>query len=151
MFAHGVLRMKGVRPANVIVDLFIAYYTGCGRRAYSVGLSGRISTALCLVAGDAYRSAGLRGTYRPFQMSIPDEQIFPYATGAAAETVEKHQQPQDVIFYAGWVRTMRTEIAIAVTKQSITVYNIVLSVCSADMDIPRRERDPISVQRSQPL
>ncbi|KIP04096.1 hypothetical protein PHLGIDRAFT_76517 [Phlebiopsis gigantea 11061_1 CR5-6] len=35
-------------------------------------------------------------------MAIPDEQIFPHATGAAAETVQKHQQPQDVIFYAGW-------------------------------------------------
>ncbi|KAL6305201.1 glutathione-S-transferase [Sparassis latifolia] len=35
-------------------------------------------------------------------MSIPDERFFPYATGLAAQTVEKHQQPQDLIFYAGW-------------------------------------------------
>lgn len=37
-------------------------------------------------------------------MGIPDEQIFPHATGAAARTVEQHQEPQELIFYAGWVR-----------------------------------------------
>ncbi|KAL6305204.1 glutathione-S-transferase [Sparassis latifolia] len=35
-------------------------------------------------------------------MSIPDEKIFPHATGLAAKTVELHQQPQDLVFYAGW-------------------------------------------------
>ncbi|KAH9485587.1 putative glutathione S-transferase parC [Psilocybe cubensis] len=35
-------------------------------------------------------------------MGIPDEQIFPHATAAAAETVAKHQEPQDLIFYSGW-------------------------------------------------
>lgn len=37
-------------------------------------------------------------------MGIPDEQIHPSATGAAANTVEQHQDPQDLVFYAGWVR-----------------------------------------------
>jgi len=35
-------------------------------------------------------------------MSIPDEKIFPYATGTAIQTVGKHLEPQDVVFYAGW-------------------------------------------------
>ena len=34
---------------------------------------------------------------------IPDQKIFPHATGKAAETVAKHQDPQDLVFYAGWV------------------------------------------------
>ena len=36
-------------------------------------------------------------------MAIPDEQIFPHVTSEAAKTVEKHQEPQDLLFYAGWV------------------------------------------------
>ena len=36
-------------------------------------------------------------------MSSPDAQIFPHATGAAADTVSKHQEPQDLVFYSGWV------------------------------------------------
>lgn len=35
-------------------------------------------------------------------MAIPDQDIFPHATGAAAKTVEAHQDPQDVVFYSGW-------------------------------------------------
>ncbi|KAJ6589939.1 glutathione-S-transferase [Mycena vulgaris] len=35
-------------------------------------------------------------------MSIPDEHIFPHATGAALATVEAHKEPQELIFYAGW-------------------------------------------------
>ncbi|OCH86089.1 glutathione-S-transferase [Obba rivulosa] len=35
-------------------------------------------------------------------MSIPDEKIHPVATGRAAETVAKHQEPQELVFYAGW-------------------------------------------------
>ncbi|KAL0955839.1 hypothetical protein HGRIS_002041 [Hohenbuehelia grisea] len=37
-------------------------------------------------------------------MGIPDEHIHPTATGLAAETVQRHQEPQDLVFYAGWVR-----------------------------------------------
>jgi len=33
---------------------------------------------------------------------IPDQHIHPVATGAAAKTVEKHQEPQDLVFYSGW-------------------------------------------------
>ncbi|KAJ7743826.1 glutathione-S-transferase [Mycena metata] len=35
-------------------------------------------------------------------MSIPDEQIFPHATGNAVSTVEAHKDPQELVFYAGW-------------------------------------------------
>ncbi|KAF8911523.1 glutathione S-transferase [Gymnopilus junonius] len=35
-------------------------------------------------------------------MGIPDEQIYPYATAAAAKTVAKHQEPQNLVFYSGW-------------------------------------------------
>ncbi|PIL33460.1 transporter [Ganoderma sinense ZZ0214-1] len=35
-------------------------------------------------------------------MAIPDEDFHPVATGQAAKTVEAHQAPQDVVFYAGW-------------------------------------------------
>ncbi|KIM40343.1 hypothetical protein M413DRAFT_414003 [Hebeloma cylindrosporum] len=35
-------------------------------------------------------------------MAIPDAQIFPHATSEAAKTVERHQEPQDLVFYAGW-------------------------------------------------
>ncbi|GJE91384.1 glutathione S-transferase family protein [Phanerochaete sordida] len=35
-------------------------------------------------------------------MPVPDEKIFPHATGVAAKTVEEHQAPQDLVFYAGW-------------------------------------------------
>ncbi len=37
-------------------------------------------------------------------MSVPDQHIHPVATGAAAQTVAKHQTLQELIFYAGWVR-----------------------------------------------
>lgn len=35
-------------------------------------------------------------------MGIPDEQIHPVATGAAAKVVADHQPPQELIFHAGW-------------------------------------------------
>jgi glutathione S-transferase len=35
-------------------------------------------------------------------MSIPDAELHPCATGAAAQTVAQHQDPQDVVFYSGW-------------------------------------------------
>jgi len=35
-------------------------------------------------------------------MAIPDAQIFPRATGPAEATVAKRQDPQDLVFYAGW-------------------------------------------------
>ena len=39
----------------------------------------------------------------PQNMPLPDEQIFPHATGAAEALVAKHQEPQPLVFYAGWV------------------------------------------------
>ncbi|KAJ7876132.1 glutathione-S-transferase [Mycena olivaceomarginata] len=35
-------------------------------------------------------------------MPVPDEQLFPHATGNAISTVEAHKEPQELIFYAGW-------------------------------------------------
>lgn len=35
-------------------------------------------------------------------MGIPDADIYPTATGRALDTVKAHQDPADVIFYAGW-------------------------------------------------
>ncbi|KAJ7496836.1 glutathione-S-transferase [Mycena latifolia] len=35
-------------------------------------------------------------------MPVPDEKIFPHATGTALSTVEAHKEPQELIFYAGW-------------------------------------------------
>lgn len=46
-------------------------------------------------------------------MSLPDERFHPYATGLAAETVAKHQDPQDLVFYAGWVNSF-TDFALQV-------------------------------------
>lgn len=36
-------------------------------------------------------------------MPLPDEQIYPHATGAAEAVVAKHQESQPLVFYAGWV------------------------------------------------
>ena len=36
-------------------------------------------------------------------MSIPDEKIYPEATGEAAKVVALHQDPQELVFYSGWV------------------------------------------------
>lgn len=36
-------------------------------------------------------------------MAIPDENLYPTATGNAAETVAEHQAKQDLVFYSGWV------------------------------------------------
>jgi glutathione S-transferase len=35
-------------------------------------------------------------------MGMPDENIHPHATGAALETVNAHQEPQDIVFWSGW-------------------------------------------------
>ena len=35
-------------------------------------------------------------------MSTPDRNIFPRATGEAANTVAKHQEAQELVFYSGW-------------------------------------------------
>lgn len=34
---------------------------------------------------------------------LPDEDIHPVATGPAAQTVAEHQDPQDLVFWSGWV------------------------------------------------
>ncbi|KAI0753111.1 glutathione-S-transferase [Daedaleopsis nitida] len=35
-------------------------------------------------------------------MGLPDEHIHPHATGRAAQTVQQHQEPQELVFYSGW-------------------------------------------------
>ncbi|THH07264.1 hypothetical protein EW145_g3494 [Phellinidium pouzarii] len=35
-------------------------------------------------------------------MLTPDQRIYPHATGLAAKTVEKRQDPQELVFYSGW-------------------------------------------------
>jgi len=35
-------------------------------------------------------------------MPIPDVDIFPHATGPAQQLVAKHQEPHELIYYAGW-------------------------------------------------
>ena len=37
-------------------------------------------------------------------MGYPDEDVYPTATGRALETVKQHEGPQDLVFWAGWVR-----------------------------------------------
>ena len=43
----------------------------------------------------------------PYNMSPSDVQIFPHATGAAAHVVAQHQDPQELVFYCGWVSFAR--------------------------------------------
>lgn len=43
-------------------------------------------------------------------MGLPDENIHPHATSRAATTVAEHQEPQDLIFYSGWVRTANSPL-----------------------------------------
>ena len=33
---------------------------------------------------------------------MPDEQIFPHATGAAEKTVNAHQEPCDLVYHGSW-------------------------------------------------
>ncbi len=34
--------------------------------------------------------------------SMPDEEIFPHATGAAGKTVAAHQEPCDLVYHGSW-------------------------------------------------
>lgn len=34
--------------------------------------------------------------------SLPDEEIFPHATGAAENTVAAHQEPCDLVYHGSW-------------------------------------------------
>ncbi|KXN87456.1 Glutathione S-transferase omega-1 [Leucoagaricus sp. SymC.cos] len=52
-------------------------------------------------------------------MSVPDAQIHPYATGAAAETVAKHQDPQELVFWAGWFCPFVQRVWIALEERGI--------------------------------
>ncbi|KXN85608.1 Glutathione S-transferase omega-1 [Leucoagaricus sp. SymC.cos] len=52
-------------------------------------------------------------------MSVPDAQFHPHATGVAAETVAKHQDPQDVVFWAGWFCPFVQRVWIALEERGI--------------------------------
>lgn len=40
--------------------------------------------------------------------SHPDADIHDRATGPAADTVAKHQDPQDIVFWSGWVSRLQS-------------------------------------------
>ena len=61
----------------------------------------RAAVRPCPVQPAAMRRVGLRKGDRT--MSAAEQKIHPHATGLAAKTVEAHQQPQDLVFYSGWV------------------------------------------------
>ncbi|XP_006461295.1 hypothetical protein AGABI2DRAFT_204991 [Agaricus bisporus var. bisporus H97] len=52
-------------------------------------------------------------------MSIPDAQIHPVATGAASETVAKHQDPQEITLWSGWFCPFVQRIWIALEERGI--------------------------------
>jgi glutathione S-transferase len=72
-------------------------------------------------------------------MPIPDEQIFPHATGNAISTVEAHKEPQELIFYSGWVR--RSTSFEVYLKPTVAV----LPVCPKELDYFGRERHPLPI------
>ncbi|OSX61526.1 hypothetical protein POSPLADRAFT_1170182 [Postia placenta MAD-698-R-SB12] len=52
-------------------------------------------------------------------MGHPDENIYPTATGRAAETVEQHQEPQDLVFWAGWFCPFVQRVWIVLEEKNI--------------------------------
>ncbi|KAI0770941.1 glutathione S-transferase C-terminal-like protein [Trametes elegans] len=52
-------------------------------------------------------------------MSEPHAHIYPHATGRAATTVEQHQEPQDLVFYAGWFCPFVQRAWIALEERNI--------------------------------
>ncbi|KAJ7209783.1 Gryzun, putative trafficking through golgi-domain-containing protein [Mycena pura] len=51
-----------------------------------------------------WKMAGRWSSGNIANMPVPDEQIFPHATGNALATVEARKDQQELVFYAGWVR-----------------------------------------------
>ena len=79
-------------------------------------------------------------------MPIPDEQIFPHATGAAEALVAKHQEPQPLVFYAGWVSRACSLIYDKTDREYV-----VLPIRPARVDRARGEGHPVSVQGGKPV
>jgi hypothetical protein len=101
---------------------------------------------LCISTRREHISAPPRDGRDVLSMPIPDEDIFPHATGAALSTVEAHKEHQELVFYAGWVSHPRlTRRSFEGRLSAIAV----LSICPEELDCLGRERDPLSVQRSQ--
>ena len=82
-------------------------------------------------------------------MAVPDAQIYPHATGAAAEVVKLHQEPQDLVFWAGWVGALFRSPSIFVELTGGLEWRLllVLPICPASLDRSRGEGNPLSVQR----
>ena len=76
-------------------------------------------------------------------MAIPDEQIFPHATGEAEKTVEKHQEPQDLVFYAGWVGACMDRFAYVGLSECSSVRS-----CSVHGSALRRRGFRINIKKS---
>ncbi|KAJ3564644.1 hypothetical protein NP233_g8159 [Leucocoprinus birnbaumii] len=51
--------------------------------------------------------------------AIPDAQIYPHATGDAAEVVKQHQEPQDLVFWSGWFCPFVQRVWIALEETGI--------------------------------
>ncbi|KAI6119017.1 glutathione S-transferase [Pisolithus croceorrhizus] len=52
-------------------------------------------------------------------MAPPDANIHPVATGRAAETVARHQDPQELTFYSGWFCPFNQRVWIALEEKGI--------------------------------
>ncbi|EMD33587.1 hypothetical protein CERSUDRAFT_159757 [Gelatoporia subvermispora B] len=52
-------------------------------------------------------------------MSTPNGEVHPVATGPAAETVAKHQDPQDLVFYCAWYCPWSTRTWVALEEKGI--------------------------------
>jgi len=52
-------------------------------------------------------------------MPHPDEDIYPIATGHAAKTVAQHQEPQDLVFWAGWFCPFVQRVWISLEEKNI--------------------------------
>ena len=78
-------------------------------------------------------------------MGLPDENIHPHATGRAATTVAEHQEPQDLIFYSGWVRATEPSLAeVELSEHNVTVDHDLIPRSSA-----RTSNEPGSSLRSE--
>jgi hypothetical protein len=82
-------------------------------------------------------------------MGIPDENIYPNATGNAAKTVAEHQAMQDLVFYSGWVSFTVPFTRSVHTKNRASL--LVLSLQPACLDLLGGEGYSIPIQRGEPI
>ncbi len=65
-------------------------------------------------------------------MSNDGNYIYSHATGLAAKTVEQHEAPQDLVFYAGWVSGYPSNS----TLVPLTPFSAVLPIRATLLDLP---------------